>query len=66
MIILNNIYFIVIMKELSPEMINLIENINKCCIEIIKKNNSKIKLKKIDSLEKKGFYDEYSNELFDS
>jgi hypothetical protein len=54
------------MKELNQEQKDLLEKINKCCIEIAKKNNYNIKFDKIEFLEKKGFYDYYSPDLFKS
>tara|TARA_B110000259_G_C13705257_1_gene278091 strand:- start:56 stop:220 length:165 start_codon:yes stop_codon:yes gene_type:complete len=52
------------MKELTCEHKELLEKINKCCIEIAKKNNYNIKFDKIQFLEKKGFYENYSKDLF--
>lgn len=54
------------MKELTQDQIDLLEKINKCCIEIAKKNNYNIKFDKIEFLEKKGFYKDYSPDLFKS
>jgi hypothetical protein len=54
------------MKELNQEQKDLLEKINKCCIEIAKKNNYNIKFDKIEFLEKKGFYNDYSPDLFKS
>jgi len=53
-------------QELSQEKKDLLEKINKCCIEIAKKNNYNIKIDKIKFLEKKGFYKDYSTNLFKS
>ena len=43
------------MKELTQDQKDLLEKINKCCIEIAKKNNYNIKFDKIEFLEKKDF-----------
>lgn len=53
-------------QELSQEQKDLLEKINKCCIEIAKKNNYNIKFDKIEFLEKKGFYKDYYPDLFKS
>lgn len=50
------------MKELNQDQKYLLEKINKCCIEIAKKNNYNIKFDKIEFLEKKGFYENYSKD----
>ena len=52
------------MKELNQEQKDLLEKINKCCIEIAKKNNYNIKFDKIEFLEKKGVYENYAKDLF--
>ena len=54
------------MKELTQDQKDLLEKINKCCIEIAKNNNYNIKFDKIEFLEKKEFYKDYSPDLFKS
>ena len=51
-------------NELSHEMKELLKNINQCCIKISEKNNLNTTFKKIDFLEKEGFYDNYKNTKF--
>lgn len=52
------------MKELSPEMKELLKNINICCIKISEKENLNCKFKKLEFLEKENFYDDYPNTDF--
>ena len=54
------------MKELTQDQKDLLEKINKCCIEIAKKNNYNIKFDKNRIFRKKGFYNDYSPDLFKS
>jgi len=52
------------MKELDNNLKELLKNINKYCIEIVKRDNLDCKLKKLDFLEQQNFYKDYSKDLF--
>lgn len=52
------------MKELSNEMKEVLKNINICCIKISEQKNLNCKFKKLEFLEKEGFYKEYQNTKF--
>jgi hypothetical protein len=57
-------FFNKIMKELSNELKEVLKNINICCIKISEQKNLNCKFKKIEFLEKEGFYKEYQNTKF--
>ena len=44
-------------KELDDDMKDLLRNINLCCMKINEKKNLNCTFKKLDFLEKEGFYD---------
>ena len=52
------------MKELSSDMKELLRNINECCIKINEQKNLNCSFKKLDFLEKDGFYNAYPNTKF--
>ena len=51
-------------NELPQDMKELLKNINICCIKISEKNNLNCTFKKIEFLEKEGFYNDYKNTKF--
>ncbi len=44
-------------KELDDDMKDLLRNINLCCMKINEQKNLNCTFKKLDFLEKEGFYD---------
>lgn len=44
-------------KELSEDMKNLLRSINECCMKINEEKGLNCKFKRIEFLEKEGFYD---------
>lgn len=52
------------MKELSSDMKDLLRNINECCIKINEQKNLNCSFKKLDFLEKDGFYNAFPNTKF--
>ena len=54
------------MKELSSDMKNLIENINKCCLKINEQKKLDCTFNKIEFLENKGFYYDYPSTKFNN
>ena len=51
------------MKE-NKEMNDLLENMNKCIIEIEIRDKIYYQIEKLDFLEKKGFYNRYPDYIF--
>ena len=52
------------MKELSSDMKELLRNINECCIKINEQKKLNCSFKKLDFLEKDGFYNAFPNTKF--
>lgn len=52
------------MKELSSDMKDLLRNINECCIKINEQKNLNCSFKKLDFLEKDGFYNAFPDTKF--
>jgi hypothetical protein len=52
------------MNKQNKDLNKLLESINKCCIEIAKRDNLDVKFKKLEFLEKEGFYNNYPANLF--
>lgn len=52
------------MNELSNELKETLKKINECCIKLSETKNLNLELKKLDFLEKEGFYQKYQNTKF--
>lgn len=52
------------MNELSNELKETLKKINECCIKLSETKNLNLELKKLDFLEKEGFYQKYKNTKF--
>jgi len=50
-------------KELDDDMKDLLRNINLCCMKINEQKNLNCTFKKLDLLEKEGFYDKLKNDI---
>lgn len=48
-------------KELDDDVKELLRNINRCCMKINEQQNLNCTFKKVEFLEKEGFYDEGRN-----
>jgi len=54
------------MKDLDDDMKELLRNINLCCVKINEQKNLNCTFKKVDFLDKEGFYDNFPNTKFDN
>lgn len=52
-------------KELDSHTMELLKNINECCIKIAINKNLNCKFKKLDSLKNTDFYNNYDCKYFD-